>query len=44
MTNLGSVFKSRDITFPTKVLLVKAMFFPVVIYGYEIWTINKAEH
>ena len=44
MTNLDSIFKSRDITLPTKVLLVKAMDFPVVIYGYESWTIKKAEH
>ena len=44
MTNLGSILKSRDITLPTKVLLVKAMDFPVVIYGYESWTIKKAEH
>ena len=44
MTNLDSIFKSRDITLPTKVRLVKAMFFPVVMYGYEIWTVKKAEH
>ena len=44
MTNLDSIFKSRDITLPTKVRLVKAMVFPVVMYGYESWTINKAEH
>ena len=44
MTNLGSIFKSRDITFPTKVCLVKAMVFPVVMYGCESWTIEKAEH
>ena len=44
MTNLGSILKNRDITLPTKVLLVKAMDFPVVIYGYESWTIKKAEH
>ena len=44
MTNLDSVFKSRDITLPTKVLLVKAMVFPVVMYGCEIWTVMKAEH
>ena len=44
MTNLDSVLKSRDITLPTKVLLVKAMVFPVVMYGCEIWTIKKAEH
>ena len=44
MTNLDSIFKSRDITLPTKVRLVKAMVFPVVRYGYESWTIKKAEH
>ena len=44
MTNLDSVLKSRDITLPTKVHLVKAMVFPVVMYGCEIWTIKKAEH
>ena len=44
MTNLDSILKSRDITLPTKVRLVKAMVFPVVIYGYESWTIKKAEH
>ena len=43
MTNLDSILKSRDITLSTKVHLVKAMFFPVVIYGYESWTIKKAE-
>ena len=43
MTNLDSIFKSRDITLPTKVCLVKAMVFPVVMYGYESWTVNKAE-
>ena len=43
MTNLDSIFKSRDITLPTKVRLVKAMFFPVVMYGCESWTIKKAE-
>ena len=43
MTNLESIFKSRDITLPTKVCLVKAMVFPVVMYGCEIWTIKKAE-
>src|SRR5574337_1211086 len=43
MTNLGSTFKSRDITLPTKVHLVKAMVFPVVMYGCEIWTVKKAE-
>ena len=44
MTNLDSILKSRDITLPTKVRLVKAMVFPVVMYGYESWTIKKAEH
>ena len=44
MTNLDSIFKSRDITLPTKVHLVKAIFFPVVMYGYERWTVKKAEH
>ena len=44
MTNLGSIFKSRDITLPTKVHLVKAMVFLVVMYGCESWTIKKAEH
>ena len=43
MTNLDSILKSRDITFPTKVYLVKAMVFPVVMYGCENWTIRKAE-
>ena len=43
MTNLDSIFKSRDITLPTKVCLVKAMVFPIVIYGCESWTIKKAE-
>ena len=43
MTNLDSIFKSRDITLPTKVCLVKAMVFPVVMYGYESWTIKKAK-
>ena len=43
VTNLDSIFKSRDITLPTKVRLVKAMVFPVVMYGYESWTIKKAE-
>ena len=43
MTNLYSIFKSRDITLPTKIHLVKAMAFPVVMYGYESWTIKKAE-
>ena len=44
MTNLDSILKSRDITFPTKVHLVKAMVFPVVMYGCESWTVKKAEH
>ena len=44
MTNLDSIFKNRDITLPTKVHLVKAMVFPVVMYGCENWTIKKAEH
>ena len=44
MTNLDSILKSRDITLPTKVCVVKAMFFPVVMYGCESWTIKKAEH
>ena len=44
MTNLGSIFKSRDIPLPTKVCLGKAMVFPVVMYGYESWTIKRAEH
>ena len=44
MTNLDSILKSRDITLPTKVHLVKAMFFPVVTFGCESWTIKKAEH
>ena len=44
MTNLDSILKSRDITLPTKVRLVKAMVFPVVMNGCEIWTIQKAEH
>ena len=44
MTNLDSIFKSRDITLPTKVCVVKAMVFPVVMYGCESWTIKKAEH
>ena len=43
MTNLDSIFKSRDITLPTKVYLVKAMVFPVVIYGCDSWTVKKAE-
>ena len=44
MTNLDSILKSRDITLPTKVYFVKAMVFPVVMYGCESWTIKKAEH
>ena len=44
MTNLDTIFKSRDITLPTKVHLVKAMAFPVVMYGCDSWTIKKAEH
>ena len=44
MTNLDSIFKSRDITLPRKVRLVKAMVFPVVMYGCESWTVKKAEH
>ena len=43
MSNLDSIFKSRDITLPTKVRLVKAMVFPVVVYGYKSWTVKKAE-
>ena len=43
MTNLDSIFKSKDITLPTKVCLVKAMVFPVVMYGCESWTVKKAE-
>ena len=43
MTNLDSIFKSRDITLPTKVCLVKAMVFPVVMYGCDCWTVKKAE-
>ena len=43
MTNLGSILKSRDITLPTKVGLVKAMFFPMVMYGCESWTVKKSE-
>ena len=43
MTNLDNTFKSRDITLPTKVHLVKAMVFPVVMYGFESWTVKKAE-
>ena len=44
MTNLDSIFKSRDISLPTKVRLVKTMVFPVVMYGCENWTVKKAEH
>ena len=44
MTNLDSIFRSRDITLPTKVHLVKAVVFPVVMYGCESWTVKKAEH
>ena len=44
MTNLESILKSRDITLPTKVHLVKAVVFPVVMYGCEVWTVKKAEH
>ena len=44
MTHLGSILKSRDITLPTKIHLVKAMVFPVVMYGCESWTIKKLEH
>ena len=44
MTNLDSIFKSRDITLPTRVCVVKAMLFPVVMYGCESWTVKKAEH
>ena len=44
MTNLDSILKSRDVTLPTKVHLVKAMVFPVVMYGCESWTVKKAEH
>ena len=44
MTNLDSILKSRDITLPTKVHIVKAMVFPVVMYGCESWTVKKAEH
>ena len=44
MTNLDSIFKSRDVTLPTKVHLVKALVFPVVMYGCESWTVKKAEH
>ena len=44
MTNIDSILKSRNITLPTKARLVKAMVFPVVMYGYESWTVKKAEH
>ena len=44
MTNIDSIFKSRDITLPTKVHLVKAMVFPIVMYGCESWTVKTAEH
>ena len=44
MTNLDGIFKSRDVTLPTKVHLVKAMIFPVVMYGCEIWTVKKVEN
>ena len=44
MTNIDSMLKSRDVTLSTKVCVVKAMVFPVVMYGYESWTIKKAEH
>ena len=44
LTNLDNIFKSRDVTLPTKVRIVKAMVFPVVIYGCESWPIKKAEH
>ena len=44
MTNLDSIFKSRDITLPTKIHLVKARFFPLVMYGCESWTVKKSEH
>ena len=44
MTNLGSIFKSRDITLPTKVHLIKAIVLPVVMYGCEVWTVKKTEH
>ena len=44
MSNLDSILKSRDITLPTKVHVVKAMVFPVVMYGFESWTVKKAEH
>ena len=44
MTNLNNIFRSRDLTLPTKVQLVKAMVFPVVMFGCENWTVKKAEH
>ena len=44
MTNIDSVLKNRNITLPTKICIVKAMVFPVVMYGYESWTMKKAEH
>ena len=44
MTNLDSILKNRDITLQTKILLIKAVVFPVFMYGYESWTIKKAEH
>ena len=44
MTNLDSILKSRDITLPTKLCMVKAMVFPIVMYGCESWTVKKAEH
>ena len=44
MTNLNSILKGRDITLPTKLCLIKAMFFPLVMYGCESWTVKKAEH
>ena len=44
MTNIDRILKSRDLTLPTKVHLVKAMVFPVVVYGFESWTVKKAEH
>ena len=44
MTNIDSIFKSRDITLPTKICIVKAMVFPVVMYGFEIWNIKNVDH
>ena len=44
ITNLDSIFKSRDVTLPTKVCIVKAMVFPIIMYGCEHWTVKKAEH